>query len=97
MTAAALSVVPDTPVPRNAAPEGVAARVKRLQDEARGLAREHIRELEAALAGAARVAAEIAAGGDAYPVGVRDLAERAAPDLEALRNTIEAITTRGPK
>lgn len=94
MTAAALTVVSDTPTPREAAPESISERVKRLQLEAQGLAREHIRTLEAALAEAAKIAAEVAAGGDAYPIGVRELADRLAPDLDGQRNTIEALVTR---
>ncbi len=94
MTAAALTVVSDTPAPRDAAPESISQRVKRLQLEAQGLAREHIQALEAALAEAAKIAAEVATGGDAYPVGVRELADRLAPDLDAQRNTIEALVTR---
>ena len=94
MTAPALAIVSDTPMPRDAAPESISQRVKRLQLEARGLAREHIQALEAALAEAAKIAAEVATGGDAYPVGVRELAERLAPDLDAQRNTIEALAAR---
>ncbi|MFO1014506.1 MAG: hypothetical protein U1E50_12165 [Caulobacteraceae bacterium] len=94
MTAAALTVVSDTPTPREAAPESISERVKRLQLEAQGLAREHVRTLEAALAEAAKIAAEVAAGGDAYPIGVRELADRLAPDLDGQRNTIEALVTR---
>lgn len=94
MTAAALTVVSDTPTPREAAPESISERVKRLQLEAQGLAREHVRTLEAALAEAAKIAAEVAAGGDAYPIGIRELADRLAPDLDGQRNTIEALVTR---
>lgn len=94
MTAPALAIVSDTLTPRDAAPESIAQRVKRLQLEAQGLAREHIQALEAALAEAAKIAAEVATGGDAYPVGIRELADRLAPDLDAQRNTIEALVAR---
>ena len=38
--------------------------------------------------------AEIAGGGDAYPVGVRDLARRMAEDCEMKVQTLEAIAAR---
>lgn len=77
-----------------ARPETIAERVKRLQAEAASLASEHVMALESALHAAARIAAEIAAGGDAYPVGIRDIAERMAPDLEAASLNIESLRTR---
>lgn len=86
MNPATLSVV--------ARPEPIAERVKRLQAEAASLAHEHILDLEIALRGAAAIAAEVASGGDAYPVGIRDIAERMAPDLEAASLNIESLRTR---
>ena len=50
-----------------------AGRIQRLQAEARNLAREQIAALEAKLAEASILADEIAQGGDAYPVGVREI------------------------
>ena len=68
-----LAVVTDQQgIPR----ESLSARIRALQEEARGLAREHIVALEAALVEVERLAVEIAAGGDAYPAGVRDIARR---------------------
>ena len=93
MTAAALSIVSDNPTPETT-PESISQRVRRLQAEARGLAREHIRALEAALAEVTVLSREIAGGGDAYPVGVRELASRLADDSEAQRQTIEALMGR---
>ena len=72
----------------------LSARIRALQDEARGLAREHITALEAALGEVERLAAEISAGGDAYPAGVRDIARRLAEDCELKAATIEAISGR---
>jgi hypothetical protein len=74
--------------------ETVALRVRRLQAEAKQLAKDHIHALTAAISEVERMAAEIAEGGDAYPAGVRDLARRFAEDAEARVQTLEAITAR---
>ena len=68
--------------------------MRRLQAEARQLAKDHIHAFTAAISEAERMAAEIAGGGDAYPAGVRDLARRFAEDAEARVQTLEAITAR---
>ena len=68
--------------------------MRRLQAEARQLAKDHIHALTAAITEVERMAAEIAEGGDAYPAGVRDLARRFAEDAEARVQTLEAITAR---
>jgi hypothetical protein len=77
-----------------AKPETVAERVRRLQAEAKELARDHIHALAAAMVGVEQMAAEIAEGGDAYPPGVRDLARRFVEDIDARVQTLEAITAR---
>ncbi|MFI4964579.1 MAG: hypothetical protein ACHP9T_04345 [Caulobacterales bacterium] len=74
--------------------ETVAERVRKLQAEARQLAKDHIHALTAAMSDVERMAAEIAEGGDAYPAGVRDLARRFVDDCEARVQTLEAITAR---
>ena len=74
--------------------ETVAERVRKLQAEARQLAKDHIRSLTEAMLAAEQVAAEIAEGGDAYPPGVRDLARRFVEDIDARVQTLEAITAR---
>jgi hypothetical protein len=74
--------------------ETVAQRVRRLQAEAKELAKDHIRALSEAMISAEQMAAEIAEGGDAYPPGVRDLARRFVEDIEARVQTLEAITAR---
>ena len=95
-----LSVVADndlhtaSPTPAVAKSETVAERVRRLQAEARQLAKDHVRALSEAIVGVERMAAEIAEGGDAYPPGVRDLARRFVEDCEARVQTLEAITAR---
>lgn len=85
----ALSVVSD-----RAKAETVAQQIRRLQAEAKELAREHVRTLSAAIMHAEQIAAEIAEGGDAYPPGIRDLARRFVEDAEARVQTLEAIAGR---
>lgn len=78
------------------APETTADRVRRLQMEARALAIEEVEELERKLMDAAELAKAVAAGGDAYPVGAREIASRLAEDLPAKAETIKAIVSRLP-
>ena len=75
-------------------PETTADRVKRLQLEARALAVEQVEALEKVLMQASDMAREIAEGGDAYPVGARELAGRLASDLPARSQTLKAIVSR---
>jgi len=93
-----LSVVADNDMKAAAAAapkaETVAQRVRRLQQEARQLAKDHIKALGAAMVEVETIAAEIAEGGDAYPPGVRDLARRLVEDCEARVQTLEAIVAR---
>jgi hypothetical protein len=90
-----LSVVADNDL-KTSAPktETVAQRVRRLQQEARQLAKDHIRSLNQALVDVEQLAAEIADGGDAYPPGVRDLARRLVEDCEMRVQTLDAIVAR---
>lgn len=74
--------------------EVLSDRIKRLQAEAKGLAREHVQALEDALLVVERMAAEIADGGDAYPVGVREMSRRLAEDCEARIQGLEALISR---
>lgn len=78
-------------------PETTSERVRRLQVEAQLLAREQIVALERLLQEAGALAAEIAAGGEAYPVGVRELTDRLADDLPAKAQTLQAILERLPE
>lgn len=75
-------------------PDTVADRVKRLQEEARLLAREEIEAFENQLALAAGMAATIAKGGDAYPVGVRAMAEQMSEELPLRIQSLQAIMER---
>jgi hypothetical protein len=89
-----LSVVADNDLKSSPKTETVAERVRRLQAEAKQLAKDHIRSLSSAIVGVEQMAAEIAEGGEAYPPGVRDLASRLVEDLEARVQTLEAIVAR---
>ena len=75
-------------------PETTSERVKRLQLEARALAVEQVEALEKVLLQAAAMAREIADGGDAYPVGARELASRLSSDLPTKAETLKAIVSR---
>ena len=75
-------------------PETTAERVRRLQQEARMLAREQVDTLEAALLAVARQAEEIAMGGDAYPVGAREVCRSLIEELQAKAMTLAAIAQR---
>jgi len=75
-------------------PETTAERIKRLQLEARMLAREEIEALEKQLVETARLAENIAGGGDAYPVGARELCRSLIEDLQAKAMTLKAIGVR---
>lgn len=77
-------------------PQTTADRVKRLQAEARTLAIEQVEALEKILCEAAAMADDIARGGDAYPVGAREIASRLAEDLPGKAETIKAIVSRLP-
>ena len=88
-----LSVVSDNDL-KTQKPETVAERVRRLQVEAKQLAKDHIYSLTTAIMDAEVIAAEIAEGGDAYPAGIRDLARRFVDDASARVQTLEALVAR---
>ena len=75
-------------------PETRAERVRRMQANARALAREQIEAMTAAMIEVARMAEEIATGGDAYPVGVRELSNRLRTELDNQAKSIEALLRR---
>ena len=94
-----LSVVSNLSDPRRAGGElqvapDLADRVRRLQAEAQGLAREHVAALQASIVATERLAAEIAAGGEAYPPGIRDIARRLADDCAARAQIIATLAGR---
>ena len=76
-------------------PESAARRIRQLQQEAHDLAREQIETFAQNLNAIARSAAEIAGGGEAYPVGARELASRIAEDLPHKAQLLTALLGRG--
>ena len=91
-----LSVVADNDLKTVQSPktETVAERVRRLQAEAKQLAKDHIKALVQQIADLEVMAAEIAEGGESYPPGVRDIARRLVEDCESRVQTLEAIVAR---
>lgn len=81
--------------PSSAEPEAPSARIKRLQAEARALAREHIEMLVAALREVERLSGEVSEGGDLYPVGARELSRRLSEEAAKQALTLTAIIERG--
>lgn len=90
-----LSVVADNDL-KTVAPkaETVAERVRRLQAEAKQLAKDHVKALTSAMVDLEQLAAEIAEGGEAYAPGIRDVARRLVEDLDSRVQTLEAIAAR---
>jgi hypothetical protein len=93
---ASLAIVANNHAPEVEGPseEPLTTRIRRLQAEAKSMAREHISQLEASLADVARLANEIADGGDAYPVGAREMARQMVADCESRLLGLEAIMHR---
>jgi hypothetical protein len=74
--------------------ESLADRIERLQTEARNLAREQVAALEAKLMEAGALAHEISLGGDAYPVGVREITRKLSEDTVRAAKTLGVFMTR---
>jgi len=92
-----LSLVSDEVYQLGRKPETVSERVRRLQTEAKILAREQIESLEREMLRLATLATEIARGGDAYPVGVREQSSRLAEELQQKVLTMQALLERSPE
>ncbi|WP_297512757.1 hypothetical protein [uncultured Caulobacter sp.] len=75
-------------------PETTSQRVKRLQEEARILAREEIERLDRELRRLADQARAIAEGGEAYPAGIRELAGRIGVDTAQRAEILRALLDR---
>ena len=75
-------------------PETTADRIRRLQLEARALARGQVEQLCDDMIQLAQRASEIAQGGEAYPAGVRDMAQRLAADLPDRAQGMLSISER---
>ena len=69
-------------------------RARLLMREARFSAVEHLDTLDAAIQAVRDLSLEVLEGGDAYGVGVRDLAARLAEDLLWRGKTLQALTAR---
>lgn len=91
-----LKVVSTTPEDRSPIHEAetAAARIARLQKEARRLASGQVDALSDLVRQVADQARLIADGGDAYPVGVRELAGRLAVDLPYTAENLQVISSR---
>ena len=72
-------------------------RVRRLQHEMHALAEEQVVILARDLSATATRLGEVAEGGDAYPVGVRELCSRMADELSSQAQSMLAIMKRAPK
>lgn len=75
-------------------PETTAQRVRRLQAEARLLAREDVERLDRGMMDLAVLATEIASGGEAYPAGLREMAGRIAADLPQKAQSLRSLVSR---
>lgn len=74
--------------------ESPSNRAKRLLAEAKAAALEHVTALEHSMEAVASLSADIADGGDAYPVGVRELSRQLADDMVSRLQTLNAIINR---
>jgi hypothetical protein len=78
-------------MPETTGRETKTQKVRRLQEEARSLAKEQIAEFEFLLDATTRMAQEIADGGDVYPVGAREVCRRLAEELPRALQTLKAV------
>jgi hypothetical protein len=72
-------------------------RVRRLQLEMRHLAQEQVELLARDMMALALRSTEIAEGGEAYPVGARELCSRMADELTQQAQSLVAIIERAPR
>jgi hypothetical protein len=72
-------------------------RVRRLQQEMHALAHEQVVILARDLEAMATRLGEVAEGGDAYPIGVREISSRLANELSSQAQSMLAILKRAPK
>jgi hypothetical protein len=77
-------------------PIKIAERMERLRADARAIALEHATEMLLAFQEASLLARQVASGGEAYHVGVREVARRTASDLEATVRSLRSIIERAP-
>jgi hypothetical protein len=74
--------------------ESIAEKMRRLRAEAQDSARTHAQAFVRALAELELLAEDIAQGGEAYPVGIRQAATRIGPDLAGARLNVTALLGR---
>lgn len=74
--------------------ESHSLKAKRLLAEARAAALEHTAALEGALEEVATLASEVSEGGDAYPIGVRELSRQLSDEVVSRLQTLNAILNR---
>ena len=91
-----LSVVADNSADKSKPLTGreLSERIRRLQAEAKSLAREHIHALSLALIEVERLSAEISDGGEAYPAGVRELTGRISVETAQRADILQALLQR---
>ncbi len=75
--------------------ESLAERVRRRQFEAQMLAREHIGELQRALAEARLRAGAVSDGGEVYSAALREITGQIADYLDGQASTLESLVGRG--
>ena len=76
------------------AEESIADKIRRLRAEAQGHARSHCQHLVDQLVALEALVDDVAAGGEAYPVGIREAARQLAPDLTQARLNVCSILAR---
>lgn len=74
--------------------ETIAEKMKRLRAEAQDSARSHAQAFVRALAELEMLAEDIAHGGEAYPVGIRQAARQIGPDLAGARLNVTSLLGR---
>lgn len=72
----------------------ISSRIKSLQEQAKSLAKEHIRDFVTLIEELEAMATDISDGGDAYPAGIRDIARQMAERAEGDRKNIESLSAR---
>jgi hypothetical protein len=92
-----LTIMPDGVYRLDRPPETISERARRRQFEAQMLAREHIGQLRSAMRDAEGLAGVVAQGGEIYPAGVRDAANRILAYLESQAQILDTLVERLPE
>jgi hypothetical protein len=75
--------------------ETLAARMERLRTDATAIANQHIEAFIITLGEANGLAEEVATGGEAYSIGVREIARRVNKELSPIVLSLQALQKRG--